>query len=158
MLKYLNYDVVMAEVPDEIALAINITNCPNNCIGCHSPYLRNDVGEELTTERLSTIIDNNRGVTCICFMGGDSDPDYLNTLAFSVKVRSDYPYKVAWYSGKDEISDVINKDLFDYIKVGPYLEYKGPLNKPTTNQIMYKIHHNENETVLENITHKFWNK
>ena len=39
MLKYLNCQVTFAEVPDEISLCINITNCPNRCPGCHSPEL-----------------------------------------------------------------------------------------------------------------------
>ena len=30
MLKYANYDIVFQEVPDEVTLAINISNCPNH--------------------------------------------------------------------------------------------------------------------------------
>ena len=37
MLKYSNYEITFAEVPDEISLCINLTNCPHKCIGCHSP-------------------------------------------------------------------------------------------------------------------------
>jgi anaerobic ribonucleoside-triphosphate reductase activating protein len=52
-LKYLNTQIVFQEIPDEISLAINITNCPNNCKSCHSEYLKQDIGEELT----NTLID-----------------------------------------------------------------------------------------------------
>ena len=38
MLKYANFDIVFQEVPDEVTLAINISNCPNQCVGCHSKY------------------------------------------------------------------------------------------------------------------------
>ena len=47
MLKYADYDIVFQEIPNEVTLAINISNCPNRCVGCHSPYLMEDVGEEL---------------------------------------------------------------------------------------------------------------
>ena len=40
MLKYYNYDIVFQEYPDEVTLAINLTMCPNRCVGCHSAYLR----------------------------------------------------------------------------------------------------------------------
>ena len=39
MLKYVDTKVVFAEVPDEVTLAINISNCPCHCDGCHSEYL-----------------------------------------------------------------------------------------------------------------------
>lgn len=37
MLKYSNYEVTFAEVPDEISLTLNLTNCPYMCENCHSP-------------------------------------------------------------------------------------------------------------------------
>ena len=48
MLKYVNYDIVFQEFPDEVTLAINLSLCPNGCPGCHSAYLKDDIGEELT--------------------------------------------------------------------------------------------------------------
>ena len=35
MVKYLETKVVLSEIPNEITLAINITNCPCVCKGCH---------------------------------------------------------------------------------------------------------------------------
>lgn len=149
MLKYKDVLVGFQEVPDEISLCINITNCPNNCIGCHSPYLAEDIGEELTIKELSKLIIKNKGITCVCLMGGDSDPNYINTLAINIH---NIGLKSAWYSGKTSVSSKININNFDYIKLGPYIEEFGPLNNPNTNQIMYKITDNG----LENITYKFW--
>lgn len=48
MLKYVNTGVVFQEIPDEVTLAVNISNCPCRCPGCHSRYLWGDVGEPLT--------------------------------------------------------------------------------------------------------------
>ena len=44
MLKYVNTDIVFQEIPDEVTLAVNISNCPCRCPGCHSEYLWEDVG------------------------------------------------------------------------------------------------------------------
>ena len=52
MLKYVDTKVTFAEVPDEISLCINISNCPNHCEGCHSPYLAEDIGTELTKDEI----------------------------------------------------------------------------------------------------------
>ncbi len=35
MLKYVNYDIVFQEFPDEVTLAINLSSCPNGSPGCH---------------------------------------------------------------------------------------------------------------------------
>lgn len=148
MLKYKDVLIGFQEVPDEISLCINITNCPNNCIGCHSPYLTEDIGEELTIKALSKLIMKNKGITCVCLMGGDSDPKQINTLAKTIKEL--YPYKVAWYSGKSKLAPEIIIQNFDYIKLGPYIEEFGPLNNPNTNQKMFKM------PDIEDITYKFW--
>jgi hypothetical protein len=49
----------------------------------------------------------------------------------------------------------------DYVKVGPYIEMYGPLNKETTNQRLYHIEHFENsdaEFKIVDITDSFWRK
>ena len=154
MLKYVNYEVVFAEIPDEISLAINISNCPCKCPGCHSPYLAEDIGTLLTQRRLKDIIEKNKGITCVCFMGGDLEPHYINTLAKQIKETTDL--KVGWYSGRQLLSAEIDPKWFDFIKIGPYVEQFGPLNNPNTNQIMYKVVHENGKNVLLNITNKFW--
>lgn len=156
MLKYVNYEVVFAEIPDEISLAINISNCPCNCRGCHSSYLAEDIGSLLTQRILKEIIESNKGITCVCFMGGDLEPHYINTLAKQVKETTDL--KVGWYSGRQELSKDINLKWFDFIKLGPYVEELGPLNNPNTNQIMYKVLYQNGTSVMIDITNKFQNK
>ena len=153
MIKFLDTAVVFNEVPDEVTLAIEITNCPGMCEGCHSPWLREDIGEELTVEKLNELIDKNKGITCVCFMGEGKDPEALKKLAYSIKLRSDYPYKVALYSGRDEVEEEYG-DYFDYLKLGPYIEKFGPLNKETTNQRLYK--HTPDNRVASKIGDKYW--
>lgn len=154
MLKFANHDVVFQEVPDQVTLAINISNCPNHCPGCHSKYLWNDIGWELDKNALDRLISKNDGITCVCFMGGDQAPAEVSRLASFVK--QNYPkLKVGWYSGKEDISPAIDIRSFDYVKTGHYDEKYGPLSSPTTNQRMVK---RLADGRLETITHFFQKK
>lgn len=151
MLKYLNTRVTFAEVPDEITLCINITGCKNGCKNCHSSYLAQDIGTELTFNEVRKLIKKNSGISCIALMGGDAEPDKINTLA-SFIINHYGSIKVAWYSGRQELNNNIDLCNFDYIKLGPYKEEFGPLNSRTTNQRFYKVNGKE----LVDITNKFW--
>ena len=151
MLKYVDSKVVFAEIPDEITLCINISGCPCNCRGCHSSYLAEDIGEPLDLQHLTNLIDSNKGITCVCIMGGDANPSEVDDIAQDIKEY--YPnLKVGWYSGRQELSKDINLQWFEYIKLGPYIEELEPLNSKTTNQRFYKVNGNE----LTDITSKFW--
>ena len=151
MLKYVDTLVSFQEIPDEISLCINISNCPCACLGCHSSYLAEDVGEELTIEKLFDLIRDNRGISCVCLMGGDRNPEEINQLACSIKNQ----VKVAWYSGRQYLPPEIDLHNFDYIKIGPYIEKLGGLTNPNTNQIMYKVDRNGEKLSLVDITYKF---
>ena len=161
MLKYVDTKIVFQEIPDEITLAINISNCPCHCKNCHSSYLAEDIGEGLTLDKIYKLIDNNEGITCICFMGGDSSPKEIDMFARCIKDL--YDIKVAWYSGRQELPKNFNIEPFNFIKLGPYIEELGPLNSKTTNQKMYKVvyNHYEDGTAgyeLNDITYKFYGR
>ncbi len=155
MLKYVNTGVVFQEIPDEVTLAINISNCPCHCPGCHSKYLWDDIGVPLTTKALDEFINKfGADITCICFMGGDADPEYLCQLATYIHVH--YPhYRVGWYSGRFRIAAQANRREFDYIKVGPYIAHLGSLKCKTTNQRLYKL---DSGGVFQDITYRFWSR
>lgn len=156
MVKYVKEDtsVVFEELPDEISLALNISNCQNKCIGCHSPYLRGDVGDELTKDVIDKLISDNYGVTCVLFMGEGNDRNGLLDLA--KYVRNEKNMKVGLYSGREIVEPAVFFN-FDYVKIGPYIESFGPLNKRTTNQRLYKVdRNNEKSVTISNITEKFW--
>ena len=150
-MKYTDTYIGFQEFPDEISLLINISNCPFHCPGCHSPELWEDVGEWLDGRSLYHLIESNKGVTCIGFMGGN--PLDINDLAELIKIQ--HPeLKVGWYWGGSNIPNEINTNNFDYIKIGPYIEKLGGLDNPNTNQIMYEIDHTYGHA--NNITSKFW--
>ena len=136
MLKYANYDVVFQEVPDEVTLAINISNCPNQCPGCHSKYLWENIGKNLDINELNRLVSQyETGITCVCFMGGDAEPKEVADLAKQLKTNHSN-LKMAWYSGKNELPQNVSTDHFDYIKVGRYVAELGGLDSLTTNQRM----------------------
>ena len=155
MLKYVNSDVVFQEIPDEVTLAINISNCPCRCPGCHSHYLWEDIGLPLNTDAIDAFVDEyGEDITCIAFMGGDGDPKGVQMLA--EYIHEEHPqFKVAWYSGRIRIPAGLKKTEFNYIKIGPFIKHLGPLKEPTTNQRLYR----QNEAGdFEDITSRFWRK
>lgn len=155
MLKYVDTLITFSEVPDEISLCINFSNCPYRCINCHSSYLAQDIGNNLGLSELRYLIDKNKGITCVTFMGGDAKPEYIAKLADWVKKESNL--KVAWYSGSSTVPKGFDLTDFDYIKLGSYIEELGPLTKRTTNQKFFKIFHTtKGKNKLIDITYKFW--
>ena len=86
---------------------------------------------------LNGLLDRyGRDVTCVCFMGGDREPQEVMRLAGLVR---DAGLKTAWYSGKPQLPESFDSSLLDYVKIGPYIEKCGPLTSPDTNQRMYRI-------------------
>ena len=140
--------VVLEEIPDRITLAVNISNCQNHCKGCHSSFLAKNIGNELTTDVIDELMVKNKGVDCFLFLGEGNDKKALFDLANHIKTNYTN-IKLAVYSGREEVEDDFY-ELFDYVKVGPYKEEFGPLNKETTNQRLY--YHRED------ITNKFWKR
>ena len=158
MIKYVPRmtSVVLEEIPDRLTLAVDISNCQGNCEGCHSPFLRADIGEELTPEVIDFLIDDNFGVNCFLFLGEGNDMDAL--LALADHLNEKYPsLEVALYSGLKHVDDRV-WDHFDYVKTGPYKRAYGPLNERTTNQRLFRLKRGGGIDSAEDITYRFWHK
>lgn len=151
MIKYVKEDtsVCFAEICDEISLGFNLSCCPHRCPGCHSAYLQTSIGEELTTTIIEELINKNRGITCVVFLGGDNDKEIMKSFGEFIKSKN---LKSAWYSGETELDLNEYGKYFDFIKVGPYIESLGPLDSKTTNQRLYHIENG----IIEDITYRFW--
>ncbi len=150
MLKYLPglTDIVLEEIPDKVTLAVEIPNCQGSCPGCHSPFLREDIGEELTPAAVDRMIADNFGVNCFLLLGEGNDPQALLRMAAYLRERHPGVAR-ALYSGRTAVEDALY-DAFDYVKVGPYVAELGPLNERTTNQRLY--YHRQD------ITARLWHK
>lgn len=150
-LKYVETKVVFEEIPDKVSLAITISNCPFRCKGCHSEYLRQNIGKDLTTEEIDRLIKENEGINCVLFLGDGFNACQL--LVMSKHIKADHPnISTAVYSGYDDILPEYR--TFDYVKTGKYIEELGPLNKETTNQRLYKL----TDGIEIDITHLFWDR
>ena len=156
MIKYVPEmtSVVIEEIPDRVTLAVDISNCQGNCVGCHSPFLKTDVGEELTEDVIDSLVADNFGVDCFLFLGEGKDSESLLRLASHVRSKG---FAAALYSGRISVEDEIFA-AFDYVKVGPYIEAFGPLNSKTTNQRLYKVSHAASGYSLTDITSRFWHR
>lgn len=156
MVKYCGHYITFQEVPDEVALTFTITNCPNRCEGCHSPWLQEDIGDELTERDIAYFLKQYSGaVTCVCFMGDGNDPAGLNDLILFAK---ECGLKTCLYSGQE--IGMKTYPLLDYIKTGSYKKELGGLDHPATNQRMWKLSgfDEDGQAVYEDITSWFWKK
>ncbi len=139
-MKFSSFDIVFQEVPGEVTLAVNISNCPHRCKGCHSAHLQQNIGEVLDEKCLDGLLARyGNAVTCVCFMGGDADPTAVERLSAYVRETTNKRIKTAWYSGCDKFPENCSVENFDYLKIGPYIESLGGLDSPTTNQRFYKV-------------------
>ena len=165
MIKYVPEmtSVVLEEIPDRVSLAVEISNCRGLCEGCHSPFLRKDIGDPLTPETVDALVEDHFGVDCVLFLGEGKDPEALLALADHVRSLGLSP---ALYSGREAVEDAIWA-AFDYVKLGPYLPERGPLNRPSTNQRLYRrMDPSETEPAdrstgplrFRDITFRFWRR
>lgn len=134
-LKSYNTETCFREFPDEITLAINISNCPNHCPGCHSKWLWKDDGDVIAEDYIDNITKPH--ITCIGLMGGDQDPEEILNITKYIKEK--HPdKKVGWYSGRTN-TELFKYNILDYIKTGPYIKEFGGLDCKNTNQKIYKL-------------------
>ena len=153
-LKYIDYDIVFQEVPDETTLAINISGCPYRCEGCHSQYLWEYDGEYLL-DHINDIINRYLGLfTCLCFMGGDQN---CSDLLAALRLAKDKGVNTCLYTGCNDL-DIIPMAIrheLNYIKIGSYKKELGGLDSKKTNQRFYVLNHGE---IVDEITDWFTNR
>ena len=106
MIKYYTHSIVFEEIPDRVTLAFSISNCQNRCKGCHSAFLRKDVGdildEEVLVKNFSKAISR---CNCVLFLGEGNDIDGL--IRLSDYIRTKFNVETAIYSGRDSVEDCI---------------------------------------------------
>ena len=152
MLKYHTIDISCRAIPNEVSLVFNITGCTIKCPGCNERALWKDKGIALTLKEFRSIIQNYHGsITCVCFMGGEHEPQEINMLARYIK-QNYSSLRTAWYSGLDEIDKEIDFCNFNYLKIGAYQAFKGALGTIGTNQRVFEV--TEDYTLID-ITDKY---
>lgn len=154
-----SYAVSMQEIPDHIAFVINIGNCLQGCVGCHSKDTMSYHWEEPTKEvPLKKVLKkaskvHKLGATVCCIMGGTTNYGVTreSLTALINELSLIFEEGVGLYSGSDNaIDDDLNDHFPDasnyyyahytpltYLKIGSYQKDLGGLDKPTTNQRYY---------------------
>lgn len=153
-LPYKGYTIAFQEVPDEVSLVLNICGCQHHCKGCHSDYLWDTKGARSALTDLPQVLNEYKNMTtCVCFMGGEQ---YPQALKVAIDMAKEAGLKTCLYTGADSLWAVEDfLPTLDYVKVGAYIDERGGLNNPNTNQNMFSISHDANKTILENITYRF---
>ncbi len=132
----------LQEIPGEISLTLSISGCPLRCNGCHSTETyKKDFGVELTEFELNKLLNKHKHISCVLFYGGEWQISELIKFITIIKNKN---LKVALYTGfKLSFFSKSFLEILDFIKVGPYKEELGGIDKITTNQRFYKIINNQ---------------
>lgn len=139
MLYYTEFCLSEREVPGESSICIYISGCCHNCPNCHYPLLKEqDYGEKLADYYKDIIDLYLRQATCVCFLGEGSNTEIEhNEFKLIVEYANLKGLKTCLYSGRDiEIEEWMQ--IFDYIKLGSYVEILGGLESKKTNQRFWK--------------------
>ena len=138
MLHYSNPQQTFQEVPGEITLALSVSGCNLKCKNCHSSETYDPAyGDLLTEEELTRLIKKFRHTSCVLFYGGEWDLPHLTQLIEFVRGIG---LKTCLYTGRNLSyfpTEFIHK--LNFIKVGAYIEKKGALQSPNTNQRFYEV-------------------
>ncbi|MAD74682.1 MAG: anaerobic ribonucleoside-triphosphate reductase activating protein [Rheinheimera sp.] len=133
MLRFTDEQIVFQEVPGEVSLAFTIAGCPLGCKGCHSSYSwRDDIGCLLTPDYFSHRLQSYQGlISCVLFLGGEWQPQHLLALLTLARTAG---LHTCLYTGLDDVSADLKQQL-TYLKTGRWLQERGGLSSPDTNQI-----------------------
>lgn len=159
MIRYLSHALTFAEVPDQVTLCINVTNCQHHCPGCHSPELRQDIGKDLEEALPGLLHKYGNDITCVCLMGEGNDIDALCRCLSAIRAAG---FLTCLYTGHDKPSAVMQAiQYLNYLKLGHYDQKLGGLASPSTNQRMYQLVDDLSSTSYPSfldVTWKFWPK
>lgn len=129
-MKFLNTYISLQEIPGEISIIFNITNCPHRCPGCHSKELWTDQGTYLSESIYVSLLEKySKYISAVVFFGGEWDSDLLNYLI----IAKNYSLKTCLYTGANDICKDLKTNL-NYLKTGPYISSLGGLDSINTNQ------------------------
>ena len=157
MLKYLNYQILPNEIPNELSLGISVLGCPQHCEGCHSPHLWDvnsaGLGKDLDIAEWHALRSLQNGFSCVLFMGGDWNPSDLMKSILEASTVTERP--CALYSGQEfeVLQRTIDLRMLKYLKWGAYRKDLGGLQSRTSNQQIWRL---EDGVPVENLNHYFW--
>lgn len=158
-LPVVSISLTLNEIPDHLAVAIELGNCKRNCKGCHSPWLSYKLPRNKWADFEYVMCKVNeqvkKGANAIVIMGGTYNGIPTADLIEAINILSHYA-PVGIYSGLPYAA-AIHKDLranskLTWLKTGSYIRKLGGLTLPTTNQQFFE---RRADGAWEDITHVF---
>ena len=106
---------------------IHVSGCTRKCKGCHNSDLQDfTFGENLDlNEYIKKLRKRAKFYDIIAILGGDLlCQEFDEARAFAIQLRTAFRKKELWLFTGEEIHGVPKwaKEVFDYIKTGPYME------------------------------------
>lgn len=162
-LPVINISVSLNEIPNHIAVAVELGNCKQKCHGCHSEWLSIPLPKKSWMELETLMYQINkqvkRGADAIVLMGGTHNGVSTAELIEAINILSHYA-PIGLYSGLPEKAEVhkrlMSADVkLSWLKVGNYDAKCGDLTSPNTNQHFYQ---KNGKGTWEDITFLFWDE
>ena len=156
-----NITVSLNELPNHIAVAIELGNCKQRCKGCHSEWLSIPLPKSSWMELETLMYEVNKhiknGADAIVLMDGTNNGVSPDDLVEAINILSHYA-PIGIFSGlpvKAAIHEVLKEEAkLSFLKVGDYKEKLGGLASKTTNQRFFTKTY---EGVWEDTTFMFQN-
>ena len=148
--------VSLNEVPDKVSCVVELGGCLRACKGCHSPNLQGTFTKpKMYLSDLEEFVDNQieKGCDAICIMGGDCSCEMtLDELKAVVNTLATIA-PVCLYSSNPNAEPFEEMQL-KWLKVGPYIESKGGLETPGTNQMLLEITRSNRVDIIDTFHHE----
>jgi anaerobic ribonucleoside-triphosphate reductase activating protein len=141
LIPLVSHGITLSEIPDRIALYLEIGNCQNDCPGCHSPHLKKPVPRLTPIEEIDALVEKaiGQGANALVIMGGTTNGiEDQDLIAICSQLGIILP--VCLYSGRDDEERdkaIAKKACCTWLKTGSYKEALGGLSSPATNQRFY---------------------
>lgn len=138
-----SHGITMNEIPGKIALYFEIGQCHAGCKGCHSKHLWRNCQQKTSVQTMLDMVKEAKadGADAVVLMGGTTNDIPINDLLLTINNLSNI-LPVGLYSGSDSIRqalELINMSFLKWLKIGSYVESKGGLDSPRTNQMFFEI-------------------
>jgi anaerobic ribonucleoside-triphosphate reductase activating protein len=142
-LPVVSHGITMNEIPGKVALYFEIGQCNQRCKGCHSEHLWRNCQQKTSVQTMMDMAKEAKanGADAVVLMGGTTNGIPMDDLLLTINYLSTI-LPVGLYSGSDSIRlalELVNMSFLKWLKIGSYVESRGGLASPRTNQMFFEI-------------------